>query len=354
MSSNSGTSSEPPAKRAKVSHKSNNEVVDDVSISDEAPTMTGSAAADEAALAACEEKARELDEASELRTALGRRVKVEGEREELAAVIEGAKAADGRAEERRAGKVAVKVEEGAEGEEYVEGGEEEEEEEEEEEGEMETVKAGTSWHMCGIVGCVYKSKHSGTLKQHKAAIHGIDVKWVKCDQCEYKCKRGSTLKTHKAFVHDISVKWFKCDQCEHKSKKNSNLKIHKAAVHGIDVKWIKCDKCAYKCKQNGGLKRHKADVHDVDVKWSKCDQCDYKCKQNGHLKRHKARHYGSPAPPAPPALSLGSRVSIFWPAERSHFPGVVVGLLGGEVKIEYDDGDKGTYDMAKEVWRLEK
>ena len=82
MSSNSRTSSEPPAKRAKVSHKSNNEVVDDVSISDEAPTMTGSAAADEAALAACSSKARELDGAIELREALGRRVKVEGERRE--------------------------------------------------------------------------------------------------------------------------------------------------------------------------------------------------------------------------------------------------------------------------------
>jgi hypothetical protein len=39
---------------------------------------------------------------------------------------------------------------------------------------------------------------------------------------------------------------------------------------------------------------------------------------------------------------------------KSDFPGVVVGLLGGKANIEYDDGDKGAYDMAKEVWRLEK
>ena len=39
---------------------------------------------------------------------------------------------------------------------------------------------------------------------------------------------------------------------------------------------------------------------------------------------------------------------------KSDFPAVVVGLLGDKVDIEYDDGDKGTYDMAKEVWRLEK
>ena len=58
--------------------------------------------------------------------------------------------------------------------------------------------------------------------------------------------------------------------------------------------------------------------------------------------------------PGPPALALGSRVSIFWPAEKTYYPGVVVGLLGGKVKVEYDDGDKGTYDLAKEVRRLEK
>ena len=90
------------------------------------------------------------------------------------------------------------------------------------------------------------------------------------------------------------------------------------------------------------------------MKWFKCDRCEYKCKTNSNLKVHKARHHGPPVPPAPPALSLGSRVSVLWPAERSFFPGVVVGLLGGKVDIEYDDGDKGTYDMAKEVWRLEK
>ena len=33
---------------------------------------------------------------------------------------------------------------------------------------------------------------------------------------------------------------------------------------------------------------------------------------------------------------------------------MVVGLRGDNVKIEYDDGDKGTYVLAKEVWRLEE
>ena len=90
------------------------------------------------------------------------------------------------------------------------------------------------------------------------------------------------------------------------------------------------------------------------MKWFKCDRCEFKSKQNSDLKVHKGRHHSSPAPPAPPALALGSRVSIFWPAEKTYYPGVVVGLLGGKVKIEYDDGDKGTYIMAKEVWRLEE
>ena len=66
------------------------------------------------------------------------------------------------------------------------------------------------------------------------------------------------------------------------------------------------------------------------------------------------------SPPRQPGASRSAGplprlpVSILWPAVKSDFPGVVVGLLGGKVKIEYDDGDKGTYDMANEVWRLEK
>ena len=33
---------------------------------------------------------------------------------------------------------------------------------------------------------------------------------------------------------------------------------------------------------------------------------------------------------------------------------MVANLLGGKACIEYDDGDKGAHDLAKEVWRLEK
>ena len=80
MSSNIGTTSEPPAKRAKVSHKSSNDADEDGGPSDEVVSMADPAT-DEATLAACSDKARELDEANELRKALGRRVKVEGERE---------------------------------------------------------------------------------------------------------------------------------------------------------------------------------------------------------------------------------------------------------------------------------
>jgi len=226
-------------------------------------------------------------------------------------------------------------EEGSDEEGEMDGGIEDEGEGEKEEdrgGRAKKKQAVGSWHRCGVGGCVYKSKESGNLKQHKADVHGIDVKWFKCDQCAYKCKQNSSLKQHKASVHGIDVKWFKCDQCAFKSKRNSHLKDHKAAVHGIDVQWFKCDKCdfktkhsgtinrhkaavhgidvkwfkcdqcAFKCKQNSGLKKHKAFSHDVDVKWFKCDKCEHKSKDNSNLKVHKARHHGIPAPPAPPAL----------------------------------------------------
>ena len=73
------------------------------------------------------------------------------------------------------------------------------------------------------------------------------------------------------------------------------------------MKWVDCDKCNFKSKTESNLKKHKANIHGIDVKWFKCDQCLYKCKQNSDLTRHKGRQHGSPAPPAPPALSLGSR-----------------------------------------------
>ena len=65
MSSNGGTSSEPPAKRAKVGHKHSSDVVDDCGAFDEVAPTTSSGDGDEATLAACAEKARELDEASD-------------------------------------------------------------------------------------------------------------------------------------------------------------------------------------------------------------------------------------------------------------------------------------------------
>jgi len=156
------------------------------------------------------------------------------------------------------------------------------------------------WFKCDK--CDYKSKENSTFKQHKANIHGVDVKWLKCDQCDFKSKNNSNLKTHKANVHGVDVKWFKCNQCVYKCKNNGHLKQHKAHVHGIDVKWFKCDECVYKCKRNSSLKNHEANVHGIDVRWFKCDRCEYKCKENGSLKVHKARHHGSSAPPAPPAL----------------------------------------------------
>ena len=185
MSSNSRTSSDPPAKRAKVSHKSSNEVVDDVSISEKAPTMTGPAAADSAAL--------EEEEGGE----------EEGENEKDGGELN---------QEDSTGR---------------------------------TKKLGTgSWQRCGVGGCDFKSKQTGHLKRHKANIHGVDVKWLKCDQCDFKSKNNSNLKTHKANVHGVDVKWFKCNQCVYKCKNNGHLKQHKAHVHGIDVKWFKCDQCA--------------------------------------------------------------------------------------------------------------
>ena len=54
-----------------------------------------------------------------------------------------------------------------------------------------------------------------------------------------------------------------------------------------------------------------------------------------------------------PVLSLGDRVEIYWVGEGVHCAGAIVGIEGGMVDVLYDDGDVGSYDMEKEVWRLE-
>ena len=45
-------------------------------------------------------------------------------------------------------------------------------------------------HSCHIEGCEKKFKRASHLKQHKADVHDIDVKWNPCDVdgCEKKFK----------------------------------------------------------------------------------------------------------------------------------------------------------------------
>ena len=83
------------------------------------------------------------------------------------------------------------------------GGAEEEKEAEEEVEEQQPAKLPRKrgpviWYRCDFIGCDYKSKQIANLKQHKAHIHDLDVRWFNCDQCEYKCKYSSALKSHKA------------------------------------------------------------------------------------------------------------------------------------------------------------
>ena len=52
-----------------------------------------------------------------------------------------------------------------------------------------------------------------------------------CDMCEKTFKQVGALKQHRAFVHDIDVRWHPCDICEKKFKDAGNLKRHRASVH---------------------------------------------------------------------------------------------------------------------------
>jgi hypothetical protein len=165
------------------------------------------------------------------------------------------------------------------------------------------------WYYCDI--CDYKAKSNSNMKQHKANIHDIGVKWYYCGLCDYKAKNNSHLKLHKTQAHDIDVKWYYCDICDFKAKTNSNMKQHKANIHDIDVKWYYCDICDFKAKTNSDLKLHKANVHDIDVKWYYCDICDYKAKTNSHIKQHKSNVHDVGDINCPICLRMVNKISDF-------------------------------------------
>ena len=62
-------------------------------------------------------------------------------------------------------------------------------------------------HCCHVSGCRYESTRESNVKQHKANIHGIDVKFYSCyvSGCTYKSKEKRNLKRLKASIHNINV-----------------------------------------------------------------------------------------------------------------------------------------------------
>ena len=70
------------------------------------------------------------------------------------------------------------------------------------------------------------------MRRHKAAMHGIDVVWYKCDipLCEYQAKEQAAVKRHKAAKHGINVVWFNCDVegCRYQSKE-----VRKCDMYGV-------------------------------------------------------------------------------------------------------------------------
>ena len=213
---------------------------------------------------------------------------------------------------------------------------------------VERDKRGWIIRACGIADCQYKTSMSVSMKNHKAAKHGIDVVWYSCDQdnCDYKAKRTWMIKQHK-LTHNIGVVWHQCDSCDYKAKQTSHLKRHKRNMHNIDhvskplvvadsdtlvgvhkltrdaaverlravgvgvprglellsevvhgqlqskpgVMWHQCDSCAYRAKHAGALTKHKRHIHNIDVVWHQCNSCEYKTKRADSLKRHtKSKH----------------------------------------------------------------
>ena len=52
-------------------------------------------------------------------------------------------------------------------------------------------------------------------------------------------------------------------------------------------------------------------------------------------------------------LSVGDRVSVFWPDDNEYYPGVVQSANeDGLLNVHYDDGNSECLDMTKETWKL--
>jgi hypothetical protein len=62
----------------------------------------------------------------------------------------------------------------------------------------------------------------------------------------------------------------------------------------------------------------------------------------------------SPPPPSGQTPSVDDYIEIWWAGDRVYYRGTVVSFNKetGEHCILYDDGDSGSYDMAKESWRM--
>lgn len=99
----------------------------------------------------------------------------------------------------------------------------------------------TTWYCCDQPGCGHKTKHSSSIKTHKANIHDINVIWYHCDQhgCGFKAKQSANLKQHKAVVHDIGA--FRCQLCEGACGKTTPWTCSKTLVQ-LDI----CRKCYLK------------------------------------------------------------------------------------------------------------
>jgi ssDNA-binding Zn-finger/Zn-ribbon topoisomerase 1 len=123
-----------------------------------------------------------------------------------------------------------------------------------------------------------------------------------CNQpdCDFRTKETGTLKQHKANKHDMNVVWHLCNQpdCDFKAKHASDLRQHEANKHNIDITWRLCNQpgCNFKSKTMGHLNLHKADIHDIGVVVHCCDypDCEYTAKRASSLIIHmKAMHWNT-------------------------------------------------------------
>ena len=140
--------------------------------------------------------------------------------------------------------------------------------------------------------CDFTVDHRSGLLVHKREVHGTrqrDSKGpsFKCKLCEEKIRGRDNYRKHRADIHGLVLKTIKCWFCDFKSSSATKYHEHKNTEHP-DAEY-NCPKCSFVAKRRTYVEKHMENLHNETT--FLCDQCDTEWKSESYLKLHKMRKH---------------------------------------------------------------